>query len=61
MDVTDSAAQTHDLELDEDFVDGTWTAECSCGWESAERNAEADAIDDWENHCDVVFMEATGG
>jgi hypothetical protein len=59
--VTDSAAETHEMDLEEDFIDGTSTAECSCGWESAERNAEADAIDDWENHCDVVFMEATGG
>ena len=51
----------HDLELDEDFIDGTWTGLCSCGWESQPRNAEADAIEDFSNHCDVVFMEATGG
>lgn len=52
-------ASEHDLMIGQDFIDGTWTAGCSCGWESDERNAEADAIDDWENHCDVVFMEAT--
>lgn len=51
----------HVLIIGQDFVDATYTAECSCGWEGDERNAEADAIDDWENHCDVVFMEATGG
>ena len=41
---------------------GSYTSECSCGWESqTKRNSVEDAIDDWENHCDVVFMEATGG
>jgi len=50
--------EIHDLDLQQDFFDDTWTAYCSCGWESQERNAEAGAIEDWENHCDVVFMEA---
>lgn len=40
----------HNLIIGQDFIDGTWCAECSCGWESDERNAEADAIEDWENH-----------
>jgi hypothetical protein len=49
----------HLMAIGQDFIDGTWATECSCGWESNERNAEADAVDEWENHCDVVFMEAT--
>lgn len=40
----------HTLTICQDFIDGTWSAECSCGWESDERIAEADAIDDWRNH-----------
>lgn len=50
------------MELGSDFIEDGWTATCSCGWESQERHdAPADAVDEWENHCDVVFMEATGG
>lgn len=52
----------HVMVVGQGFVSGRWTAECSCGWESAhDHRYEAVAIDDWENHCDVVFMEATGG
>ena len=52
----------HVAVLGQDFASGAWTAECSCGWEHREECAdEAEAIDAWDNHCDVVFMEATGG
>ena len=52
----------HVLILGNDFVSGLWVAGCSCGWEAREQHPGSDAAeDDWENHCDVVFMEATGG
>lgn len=48
----------HTLELGSAGHGCVW-AECSCGWTSeAFRDSEA-AVDAWENHCDVVFMEAT--
>lgn len=50
----------HVFILGHDFIDDTYNAECSCGWESQEAHVEsADAMDDWDNHCDVAFMEAT--
>lgn len=37
-----------------------WEAGCSCGWDAPGGFPDIDdAIDAWENHCDVVFMEAT--
>lgn len=49
----------HTLIYDQDFL-GTWQACCSCGWESSRRHeTEAEAVEDFDNHCDVVFMEAT--
>lgn len=37
----------------------TITPTCSCGWAGNDHTTEDAAVDDWENHCDVVFMEAT--
>lgn len=53
----------HVAVLGQDFITGFWTAACSCGWESMETvlRDDADAVDAWDHHCDVVFMEATGG
>lgn len=50
----------HVAVLDQDFTSGFWTAACSCGWESTETALadEADAIDAWDYHCDVVFTGA---
>lgn len=45
----------------QDFHSGIWTSECSCGWDKDDLADENAALDAWENHCDVVFMEATGG
>lgn len=55
------AATEHVMSLSSSFIDDQFVAECSCGWEGKDRNTEADAIEDFDNHCDVVFMEATGG
>lgn len=59
------SVENHDLELMSDFIEGGWTPGCSCGWlgrcqrsEDTHEAVEA-ATDEWENHCDVVFMEAT--
>lgn len=39
---------------------GQWEVACSCGWDSDTDHVDPGAaIDDWDNHCDVVFMEAT--
>lgn len=55
-------AEEHVLVIDQDFLGGRYTASCSCGWESRyDHKARSRAVDDWDNHCDVVFMEATGG
>lgn len=52
----------HTLELGQDFDGDDWIAVCACGrWESKPCAAEMDAVDAWENHCDVVFMKATQG
>lgn len=47
----------HDLHLDETAT-GSPVPWCSCGWQGGEHATETAAIDAWENHCDVVFMEA---
>ncbi|MGH9151339.1 MAG: hypothetical protein ACRD03_02810 [Acidimicrobiales bacterium] len=40
--------------------DGVSFSSCTCGWESGrEHGSYEEAEDTWENHCDVVFMEAT--
>jgi hypothetical protein len=52
----------HDFEYIRGFVDDLLIASCSCGWyakESADSLTEAQ--EHWEDHCEVVFMEATGG
>lgn len=54
--------EVHDFEYMQDFLRDGIRAGCSCGWES--RNWSDDLIgahDEWDNHCDQVFMEATGG
>lgn len=51
----------HDLALTSDFLIGGYTANCSCGWESKQQATMTKARNEWENHCDQVFMEATGG
>lgn len=56
------ATDVHDLVMTErDSMSGDFTACCSCGWEGEGNDTQEQAIEDWENHCDVVFMEATGG
>lgn len=51
-------SEEHDFLFYETFGDGSETAACSCGWTAEVDDYEA-AVDRWENHCDVVFMEAT--
>jgi hypothetical protein len=49
----------HVLYLTQDFLTGTFSFECSCGLEGWERDSEADALADWEDHCDRVGVEVT--
>lgn len=51
----------HVLIIGNDFLRDDIDAGCSCGWEQDGLADEEAAVDAWENHCDVVFMEATGG
>jgi hypothetical protein len=52
----------HVMEIGQSFLSGDWSVGCSCGWwTEREYTFRAAAIEDWDNHCDVVFMEATGG
>ena len=53
------SVETHDLELISDFIEGGYTPVCSCGWEGKRHGALDDAHEEWTDHCDVVFMEAT--
>lgn len=60
------STEVHDCDvwLDSDVGDGSaWVAACSCGWQGAlfDPDQHGHAVEAWENHCDVVFMEATGG
>ena len=48
----------HELMLKPD-VTGEVVGECSCGWWDDSFDTEAEAVDAWEHHCDVVFMELT--
>jgi len=52
---------THDLTIEADFLVDGYTPWCSCGWSGRREESSERAIDAWENHCDQVFMEATGG
>ena len=37
-------------------------ADCSCGWEGRRlHEEEEEAVDEWEFHCEDVFMAATSG
>lgn len=52
----------HVMEIGTDFILGDWMVECSCGWGGPQVYArKAEAVDAWDDHCDAVFMEATGG
>lgn len=54
-------ADEHVMYLDHDFLGTTYDVGCSCGWDRSGYGSRRAAVDDWENHCDVVFMEATRG
>lgn len=51
--------EEHIAQIGQDFVGGKWEAGCSCGWEGNQHELKSTAMDEWENHCDVVFMEST--
>jgi len=52
-------ADEHTCFIGNDFVSDAWECSCSCGWCGPERETKEVAYEDWENHCDVAFMEAT--
>lgn len=51
--------ETHDLTIEQDWLVDGHTAHCSCGWSGRREESAERAVDAWENHCDIVFMEAT--
>jgi hypothetical protein len=52
----------HEMIVGQNFDDTLITVECTCGWEALHPFVDAEqAADAFDNHCDVVFMEATGG
>lgn len=53
--------ETHDFMYEQSFLSDDVTPWCSCGWSGAECPDKDAAVDAWENHCEQVFMEATGG
>jgi hypothetical protein len=63
---TAGATEVHDCDvwMDTDISgDSMWVSSCSCGWQGRMFDPEqhALAVEDWANHCDQVFMAATGG
>lgn len=51
------SVEEHDFEW---WDDGT--ANCSCGWGGRREFAtRIEAEEVWDNHCEQVFMESTGG
>lgn len=53
------AAEEHTCFIGNDFLSDNWETSCSCGWAGHEHSTKEAAFDEWENHTDVVFMEAT--
>lgn len=54
------SAETHDFEYQESFFDAQVVACCSCGWQARlESDDIYDARDEWDNHCEQVFIQAT--
>lgn len=49
----------HTCFIGSDFLSDEWETSCSCGWTGSPHDSEGAAFDEWENHTDVVFMEAT--
>jgi hypothetical protein len=49
----------HEFIYGEGFLGGDVVAGCTCGWE-VDADDEADAVDKWESHCDVIFMMLDG-
>lgn len=59
--MSDEYSRTHVMVIGQDFLTDVWEVGCSCGWEAPVFfDTETDATDAWGDHCDVVFMEATG-
>lgn len=52
-------SEEHVLEIQPGEDGDDFDAWCSCGWIDTACATEEDAVDVWENHCDVVFMERT--
>ena len=59
---TPAMPETHDFIASESFLSYGIEPTCSCGWE-AHRSVDTleEAHEIWDNHCDQVIMEATGG
>lgn len=44
--------------IGQDWISGEHEVGCSCGWEGHAHTMRDAAVDEWENHCDVAFMDA---
>lgn len=53
--------EVHELEIQQEFFDDGYCAECSCGWHLDDFETMAEAREAWENHCDDVFIKSTEG
>lgn len=50
----------HTFEYTQSFLSDGYRAGCSCGWESRSEAQSVDlALDDWDNHCEDIFIAAT--
>ena len=54
-----TVADEHTCFIGNDFLSDAWETSCSCGWVGREWPTQDEAYEDWENHCDVAFMEST--
>lgn len=51
--------EQHDFEYEQDFLEDGFIPWCSCGWSGKARPTIEECQDEWENHCDTVFYDAT--
>jgi len=49
----------HVLSIESGFIEGGYTPHCDCGWVGLLADTSEEAIEEWGDHCDAVFMEAT--
>lgn len=50
---------SHAIELESSFLDGGWTAKCSCGWKGVRQDTMREASADSASHLDFASAPAS--